>query len=177
MLSLHLPQNLEPRIVVMLQDLSRGDLMPIELTQMVIDSAIKIEVDPRLFLEGAILRIPSYTFKLDLELLIPNTMADKRNSLSLSKLEQRWLARESPYVVLLILNCISECLRIYILDRQALSGRSASTRSRRLWLPIIALCSIWCTSILATLGRLSSIIIVVTAVAHLKVHHKLFSMI
>jgi len=87
MLSLHLPQNLEPRIVVMLQDLSRGDLMPVELTQMVIDSAIKIEVDPRLFLEGAILRIPSYTFKLDLKLFLPNTMANKRYGVPWSKLE------------------------------------------------------------------------------------------
>jgi hypothetical protein len=87
MLSLHLPRNLEPRIVVMLQDLSRGYLMPVELTQMVIHSAIKIEVNPWLFLEGAILRVPSYTFKLDLELLIRNTMANKRNSLSWSKLE------------------------------------------------------------------------------------------
>ena len=62
MLSIHLTQNLEPRIIVLLQDLSRGDLMPVKLTQVVIHSAIKIEVNPRLFLEGAILRIPSYTF-------------------------------------------------------------------------------------------------------------------
>jgi len=87
MLSIHLTQYLEPRIIVLLQDLSRRDLMPVELTQMVIDSAIKIEVYSRLFLEGAILRIPSYSFKLDLELLIPNTMANKRNGLSWSKLE------------------------------------------------------------------------------------------
>ena len=62
MLTLYLPQDLEPRIVVLLQDLSRGDLVPVELTQMVINSAIKIEIDPRLFLEGAILRVASYTF-------------------------------------------------------------------------------------------------------------------
>jgi hypothetical protein len=61
--------------------------MPVELTQMVIHSAVKIEVYPRLLLEGAILRVPSYTFKLDLELLIPNTMANKGNGVSWSKLE------------------------------------------------------------------------------------------
>ena len=87
MLTLYLPQDLEPRIVVLLENLSGGDLMPVELTQMVIHPAIKIEIDPSLFLEGAILRVPSYTFKLDLELLIRNTMANKRNGLSWSKLE------------------------------------------------------------------------------------------
>ena len=61
--------------------------MPVELTQMVIHSAIKIEVDTRLLLEGAILWVPSNAFKLDLELLVPNTMANKRNRMSWSKLE------------------------------------------------------------------------------------------
>jgi hypothetical protein len=87
MLTLHLSQDLEPRVVVLLQDLSRGDLMPVELTQMVIHPAIKIEVDPSLFLEGAILRVPSYTFKLDLELFLPNTMPNKRYGVPWSKLE------------------------------------------------------------------------------------------
>lgn len=177
MLRIHLRQDLEPRIVVVLQDLSWGDLMPVELTQMVIHSAIEIEVDPRLFLKGAILRVPCDPFKLNLELLIPNTVANKRNSLSWSKLEQWWLARESPdIVVLLILHSISECLWIDILYRHALSGGGTSTRSRWLRLSIDALRSVWSTSILTALGHLTSIIIVVT-IAHLKVHHKLFSMI
>jgi hypothetical protein len=87
MLTLHLPQDLEPRVIVLLQDLSRGDLMPVELTQMVIHSAIKIEVYPSLFLEGAILWVPSYPLKLDLELFLPNTMANKRYGVPWSKLE------------------------------------------------------------------------------------------
>jgi hypothetical protein len=87
MLTFHFPQDLEPRIVVLLENLSGGDLMAVKLTQMVIYSAIKIEVDSWLFLEGAILRVPCYTFKLDLELFLTNTMANKRYGVPWSKLE------------------------------------------------------------------------------------------
>jgi hypothetical protein len=87
MLTLNFAQDLEPRVIVLLQDLSRGDLMPVELTQMVIHSAIKIEVYPSLFLKGAILWVPSYPFKLDLEFFLPNAMANKGNSVSWPKLE------------------------------------------------------------------------------------------
>jgi hypothetical protein len=50
-------------MVVLLQNLPRRNIVTIYLTQVVIDSTIKIEVNIRLLLECAVLRVP-LRFKL-----------------------------------------------------------------------------------------------------------------
>ena len=151
--------------------------MSVNLTQVIIDSIVEVEIDPSLFLKCAVLRIPSMTtFQLYLKFFVSDTMSNKRNSISRPNLMKisLWLKFRNIALNLLRLHYVCDCLRVDVLNWNTLPSWSSGT-GRWFRFPNISFSSVWNKAIFRTFTSLGTSIIVV--VAYFKVHHELFGMI